>query len=104
MRELLSKIRDKIAQGWCTGKNARTFNGSGCDAKSPFACCWCLEGAIQFVSPDYATAVDLENVIIHHINKYFPGNWPSIPAWNDFIGRTQEEVLALLDRIIAERK
>ena len=98
-RELLSKPGT-----WTQGVMARDASGQKSQAPwSPHAVCWCLEGAIQRASDATrfeartATPRDVLLAIEKEVGQ-------KAARWNDDPSRTQEEVLALLDRMIAAGK
>jgi hypothetical protein len=55
----------------------------------------CLAGAVQLVETDY-DPLEIVNVISEAIDGEL------VPAWNDAPKRTKQEVLDLLDKLIAE--
>lgn len=96
MAEVLVEARAKIAQGWCQGASARDGYGNNVDPDAPTATCWCLFGAI----------ISTNKVLYTNVYKVYD-QMSAVegcevgPQWNDVTGRTQAEVVAMLDRTIA---
>ncbi len=88
---LLIKGRAKLEIGWCQGTLKRGNN-------------FCMTGALmedcgslfpredQVCGPHFGQAMYL-------LSQVIPG-CPSIPHWNDRMGRTQKQVLAVYDKAI----
>lgn len=97
-RELLSK-----PGAWTQGVMARDASRQrGVAPLDSAAACWCLEGAVGKASFDTrfepgrtATPTQVLKVIETELGQ-------KASRWNDDPARTQEEVLALLDRLIAK--
>jgi len=88
--ELLS-APDKWTQ--CT--YARDSSGNETDISSPNACKWCFSAAITLCYPDERRTRAME-ILRRHM-----GNFYCIPAWNDAVERTYEEVIAAAKEIDA---
>lgn len=85
----LKRIRNIIRRGWTQGASARLANGKPCSALNSRAKSWCLWGAVNKAD---ATGTAIIRALQHY--DYI--------GWNDQFGRTQEEVLAVLDAAIAD--
>ena len=103
----LAEARKLIAQGWTQGDFYSDEDGSGC---------YCLAGAVGAAE---AASVNLpkgrvkfvfysRSKSVQALSDYLGGIARGAAAvdlvtgWNDAPGRTQEEVLALIDRAIAK--
>lgn len=88
---------------WCQVHWGEDVHGHAVSARSPKACRWCIEGAIQLVSHsrDHSTfnkrGRALQNVIGSLVWRDYEDGQPLWP-WNDRRGRTQAEVIALVRR------
>lgn len=109
----LRQIRATVAQGWTKGTNAVDHGGETVYSNSAQAVAWCLLGAIARTT-DYTEdtvhdelADELIDAVRAAIDR-LPTSTPEvietrqITTWNDDPERTQDEVLALLDGMIAE--
>lgn len=102
MRAVLIRTRELVAQGWTQGAWARDARGAAVQWFDPNACEWCLGGAFK-------KALSLDRRPGEHQigGLLFLGSlmWgePNIQKatdWNDYPGRAQDEVLALLDKVL----
>lgn len=72
---------------WIKGNYGEDLEGIACLSKSPFACKWCLQGAINKVYADDADKRFNTNIKLRaSVGMLFD--------WNDAPERTFEEVLA----------
>lgn len=102
--ELLDRTRELLAQGWTQGAWARNAQGATTAIWSPLATCYCFDGAMdramQLLDPD---SVPLGISLVPEsvwIQRQVYAATSLIPAvWNDRPGRTQQEVLDLLDTL-----
>lgn len=107
VRDVLIEARRLIAAGWCQGGFARCDAG-GCKIDDPAATHFCIVGALRAAgyrvtrgAPNRTLAAELlvsqamTGLEIYAVN---------LVLWNDRPGRTQEEVLALLDRALARQE
>lgn len=97
---LARRVRALLAEPerWTQTYLARDANGVGVNTRDPRAACWCLMGAISHVlNCEVGKAV--EHPLWWDLTE-LTGTGPA--AWNDAPGRTHADVLALLDRVIAE--
>jgi hypothetical protein len=101
-RELLTHARDKISQGWCQGEMARDRNGDAVLPSSSEARQWCLVGAVLSVPPTSMREYIVQNQVLIVLAELTRMSWWKVGRWNEKIYRTQEEVVALLDRAIIE--
>ena len=91
----LAEARKLIAQGWTQGKYKRVVDGVEC---------WCISGAMGQSAPDYKPR-DLAFAALFRAlraDDFYLSSSTNLIEWNDAPGRTQEEVLALIDRAIAK--
>lgn len=108
MLSTLETARARIAQGWTRNVYARDKLGEPVGSRNPEACAWCLEGAIHADTLDDVDAVYLLLYIANgagFLPRKVRGACQRIPkvsldVWNDKPGRTQKEVLRLLDATI----
>lgn len=87
-----------VNKGWTQHAYARDSNGYSAIVSGREPVCFCLSGAINQVSD---TSVDADVLAKNRIMSFIDTN---IPSWNDKANRTKEEVIALLDRAIADSK
>lgn len=86
-------VRERVRQGWTQRAEARDASGAPCPIKDPDAVSWCLRAAI--IKEGAFTAGFLTRAIR---DRGFSG----VDEWNDHPGRTQAEVIALLDEILGD--
>ena len=95
-REALVKVRALIARGWTQGHRQALVNGVNY---------YSLAEAIRTVRLDYPEA-DLSNLVRERIASLLGLDpWrrdTGLVRWNDKAGRTQEDVLRLLDSVLEE--
>jgi hypothetical protein len=90
-------------KGWCKGFYQVDADGYGVfdPINQPF-CGSCLSGAMQLVEYQVESISYLtKRAVLSSINGEPPTS-NSIPYYNDAPERTKEEVIALLDRLIAD--
>jgi len=93
--QVLTEARKLIAQGWTQGEYKRVVNGVEC---------WCISGAIRQAAP-YNNSTGSEFVALLRAlrdDDFYLSSSSNLTEWNDAPCRTQEEVLALIDRAIAK--
>lgn len=83
----LKKARALLARGWCQGS---LYEGS---SKAPE---YCILGAIYSVAPEKSEQDDVVNAV----RAALPNRCIGISYYNDTPGRTQAEVLEVIDRAI----
>jgi hypothetical protein len=98
-RELLN-----IPERWTQQFSARDGEGYPIDPTAPEAVCWCLLGALSCQIEDLTGDRPRENTVLwsdtrHTLYDYLDAE-KSISGFND--SHTHEEVVALLDKIIAQ--
>jgi len=101
MSERIKKVRAKIEQGWTQGVLARSVDGSSVTSFDPEATCWCLAGACFATADVKDTDNSFGEPYLHH-NVIFDYIKMSLTEYNDKKGRTQQEVLDMLDEVIAK--
>lgn len=87
------KPSDLIRQGWTQGSYAKTGDNMKCDSFSPEAAKWCIIGAIS-ACPRYGYGYGS----IDKLAAILPDTVESVASWNDAPGRTQAEVIELLEK------
>ena len=92
------EVRGKVVQGWCQGCSARDAAGECVGATDRRAVAWCLDGA--FMACGVAHGVSRADCSLCSSFASVGIEADAISGWNDTKGRTQAEVLALLDRAI----
>ena len=92
----LRLIQQKLRQGWCQHVMARDKNGAMCHYLSSDAVCWCIHGASQATG---VVSQDVFTPIMKLTNS--EGDYAALTSWNDAPGRTQADVIAMLDQAIA---
>lgn len=91
--DVIRGARALIAKGWTQGASARDHRGQPTSPLGPFATSFCLIGAIKRVQCGEREAEEARAMIRERI-----GDGELIANWNDAPGRTQAEVLEVLDR------
>jgi hypothetical protein len=91
----LAEARKLIAQGWTQGKCKRVVDGVEC---------WCLLGAMGQAAPDYKPRELAFAALFLSLgdDDLYLSSSSNLTEWNDAPDRTQEDVLALIDRAIAK--
>jgi hypothetical protein len=100
------KPSEYIRKGWTQFNSARDVRGNSATSDSTDAVCWCLTGALIASAGDnfkefhrmYGMVESAVLKILHipwHCSIYFPRYAPE--KWNDTEGRTQQEVIDLLE-------
>lgn len=89
MRETLIKAKQRIVKGFCKHSFARRFDGTPCSNSDPDAASFCIIGSL------IGSGV---NETINFLRSLSGSD--SLTSWNDAPGRTQDEVLELLDKAI----
>lgn len=92
--EVLQGARTRIERGWAQGAYATNAHGKPVSSNAPEARAWCLSGAIRVVGGDqFSESYKLLQRC---------ASTQVLCEWNDASHRTKEEVLAVLDKAIAE--
>ena len=92
--ELYNKAADLVEKGWTKGTLARDSAGWPTYPSSNHAVSWCLEGALVAAVHATDTSWDRESTLIELTKNLELKGYVS--QWNDFPGRTKEQVVALL--------
>lgn len=97
--DVLRRARERVAKGWCRRAYARDSAGAECDWDSPAVASVCLSRALGAPCDEHTSAAvnSAFDIVAAEAVSY-------VHRWNDAPGRTQAEVLALLDRVIAEQE
>ena len=120
----LQKARDLLAGGWCQGTLARDAEGIACVKGEHDPASYCLNGALSYAWDELFFDLEAARNAIkragHHLGHDMMAlldEWDqkqiesaadmpalatrwALEAWNDKGERTQEEVLAVLDKAI----
>lgn len=107
--DILKAARAKLALGWCQGSMVRDASGKPIDLYSEDGCKFCMLGAIATSlkeilkrppsgSDDYQPYDAARNAFIQANSVEGVG---AMLSYNDYPGRTQEEMLAATDKAIA---
>ena len=86
---------------WTQGAIACDGDGEMVSAHARTAVCWCMIGAINRCAARARASVDV-NLELRRLLEKARGGTEPLDFWNDAPGRTHADVLALLDRVIAE--
>ena len=97
--ECVQAIRKVIERGWTQGSIARDSKGNGVPAIDPRAASWCLCGACIKAWDETGR---LQSVWALDFGQIL--EMPDYIQWNDVRGRTKEEVLVALDKLIEKLK
>ena len=100
-------VRKAIAQGWIQGNLARDHDGDVIDAASAYATQFCLSGSVARgicrLPFRIQIGLEFERRMAQRIYPGRVGGWSQcLVQWNDVPGRTQEDVLALIDATLAD--
>lgn len=109
--KILKRAREKVADGWIQHRGVSDDGRRVCAvmAINQAFCELANYGEIDATGPDGVRVPDLANdaggQLMVAIIEQFPTHdssfqWPGIPLWNDFPGRTQNEVLDAFDHAI----
>lgn len=94
--EVLTAARTLVAKGWTRAAEARTADGSWCDAFASNATQFCVFGALQRVCGR------VDNRLCAYLRQFLPNEFLWLSDYNDAPTTTQADVLALFDRAIQE--
>lgn len=103
-REVLVEARRILTPdgAWTQGVLARDATGAEVGYDDDTATCWCVDGAVTLAADEGDGRNDPSwSAAWEALKEVAPGDWNvALIDWNDAPGRTQAEVLALLDRAI----
>lgn len=94
---LLRAARALVAAGWCQGVWARDADGNGVMPFDHRAVAWCLSGALAAAAPPVFGPAWMD--ALDRVYQVLPKCVTTI-SYNDVPGRTQADILALLDAAI----
>jgi hypothetical protein len=88
---------------WTTGSSARDAKRKRVYPVVPEAVCFCMTGALSRARWDTAETDEVFGMA-HSLLPWERDYWyvQSVPAWNDFEGRTHAQVLAAFDSAAAK--
>lgn len=96
--EHLKKMRDLLAKGWTQETFARDAEGNEVSPYSPAAASFCLYGAYNRVAEENSLFHGMPPSLLQVIERQC--HHKNLDVFNDVPGRTQAEILALIDRAI----
>lgn len=105
IKEGLIAVRERLAPegAWTQRKFAGNERGETLMGNDPTATCWCLTGAVCRVQMDRrmhdADAATM-NLLIGDAIRRRHGDWWTVVSFNDYGGRTHEEILQVVDSAI----
>lgn len=82
-----------IRRGWTQYAYARNAEGVNVDEDAPSACAWCIRGALWKAGARAEVHDAVDAAVAEVIGKPYPHEF------NDTPGRTQEEVIQLLETV-----
>lgn len=97
---LLDRASDIIRKGWTQGTYARNEAGQPVGALDKEACQWCLRGALKRADNFDHASLSVYGIKVYQrvlqslSNSIFP---QSLASWNDEKGRTQADVIKILE-------
>lgn len=98
---MLTRMRELLQRGWTQKADARGRWGLPVPYASQFARRFCLVGALSRAQVDLGRAAGFARGEVLTRLWQASGAVHSLLGWNDAPGRTQEEVLRLLDGVLA---
>ena len=120
-REILEKAAELIGRGWCQDAVARNRIGLGLTCpRDAAACTWCITGALDFAvqevrrgqdpvdwsgtlsASDSVTILLARRVSAPALACKFGNAEGCLIVWNDAPGRTQKQVVGLLNAVKKE--
>lgn len=112
LTDVLDRVMELLRGGWCQGGMARTYAGQWRHYADPDADRFCLAGAVLRAAQEAcgginATAESMRLIVLEALVRQIerrgmcrPGTYCTwgndVIIWNDAAGRTQAEVLALV--------
>ena len=98
-RELIS-----VPGNWNKRAFALDWNRNWCDPRSPEACSWCIDGALQAVVASWGEDGNDETIVLHYLlmDAAEDEGYPDYPSFNDDPDTTHGDVMKFLDGVIAE--
>lgn len=87
---------------WTQKVEARSDLGNQVHPRSVHACCWCVLGAIEKVSP--SSKIQMREKIALEIDPKSEDHYQTIANWNDHPSRTHIQVLDLLRKVTNVRQ
>jgi hypothetical protein len=103
--DVLKEARQLLQKGWCQNDHATDQKGHCVDIGDENAACWCLSGAVRhslFGQYHLKIREEVFTVLAQVIEMPYASPESAILNWNDKKGRTQEEVLMIVDKAIAK--
>jgi hypothetical protein len=104
---LLRETKRLLKKGWTQKVFARDASGDPESQHSKAAVCWCLTGALsrasEYKNISYENYVSVRQLLEEFIHAE-TDTWWTMTTWNDQKGRTQQEVIDLVDKAYREIK
>lgn len=97
--EHLRKMRELLANGWTQDTLAQDKTGEPVWPTNPDAVCFCIVGSTNRACSLPSTKVKIFNLLARVLAHQADGR-TDITYFNDMPGRTQAEILAVVDRAI----
>lgn len=101
----LRQVREYVQRGWVQGVSAKNAKGRACMPTSKTATCWCITGAMTAASVELPSSY--RGILVSQAEgaigsaAHLKDNYGfDLISWNDRKGRTQEQILNVLDRAI----
>lgn len=101
--ETLERVLRTIKQGWCQRAWARDCVGETVKVNSIDACKWCLDGAILLETARDSNVSRKVSLFVQETLESL-GHTEGYVTYNDEIGRTQQDIVNLLERAIDRAK
>lgn len=101
--EILERVLRTVKQGWCQRAWAKDCVGETVKFNSMDACKWCLDGAILL---ETARDGNVSRKVSQFVQETLEslGYTEGYVTYNDEIGRTQQDIVNLLERAIASAR
>jgi hypothetical protein len=104
--QILEEAKRSVECGWTQGCWAKNDFGREIGYYTSSATCFCAEGAMFRASGQMYNSIDFYHPLNDALSRFKEAieTEKSIPDWNDFEGRTQDEVVEAFERAIALEK
>ncbi len=97
----LKQVRDLLEKGWTQEASARDADGEPLLSTDTRACSFCILGAVWRAVAGHDNP--MESRLVYALRNAI-GEDAKLVAYNDTPGRTQDEILALVDKAIENIK
>ncbi len=97
--EVLERALDRLRHGWCQNAYARDVAGISLGfSEIEHGCAWCLVGSLYGRGESFP--LEAKEIMSRAIGDMTDTIMPHVHVYNDAPGRTQEEVIALVERAL----